>query len=226
MMRVLLAGTTAAALLAGGALAQSDTSTTKSGAMPSAAATESVTPAADGKPAGDLKAGDMKAGNAGTGEMPTRENADAGASGTVTTMSSAAPAGGFIATQAGTDTLASSMLGRAVVNPQDEKVGDIDDLVMDRSGRVTAAVIGVGGFLGIGEKSVGVPIEALEPRQDEDGEIQLVTMLSREELEQAPEFVDLETKMQRDAAAAQESQREELMKEQQAPAGGTARPAQ
>ena len=97
---------------------------------------------------------------------------------------------------------------------------------MDRSGRVTAAVIGVGGFLGIGEKSVGVPIEALEPRQDEDGEIQLVTMLSREELEQAPEFVDLETKMQRDAAAAQESQREELMKEQQAPAGGTARPAQ
>lgn len=252
MLRILLASTTAAALLAGGALAQSDnsadtrtdppaqqsdTSTPGSTGMDSTAPGSTADSAdADGERATDDTAAsgtDQPAGSAGdTAASDTRPN-DMGSSGSTgsmnepaastaettvppttgegrmdrsadsaTTMSTPAP-GSFIAAQSGTDMLAKDLIGRAVVNPQDEKVGDVSDLLMDESGRVTAAVIGIGGFLGIGEKSVGVPIEALEPRQTENGDVQLVTMLTREELEAAPEFVDLKEQRKAEAAASQ-----------------------
>ena len=40
----------------------------------------------------------------------------------------------------------------------DEKIGDISDLFVDREGKIEAVVIGVGGFLGIGEHDVAVPL--------------------------------------------------------------------
>jgi hypothetical protein len=58
--------------------------------------------------------------------------------------------------------MASKMIGTTVVSANNESVGDINDVVVDRQGRAVAVVIGVGGFLGIGEKDVAVPFEALE----------------------------------------------------------------
>ena len=46
-------------------------------------------------------------------------------------------------------------MGRAVYSsedPQSDKIGDVNDLVIGNNGVITHAVIGVGGFLGIGEK--------------------------------------------------------------------------
>jgi sporulation protein YlmC with PRC-barrel domain len=50
---------------------------------------------------------------------------------------------------------------QSVYNPSDNKIGDIDDALIDKEGRVTAIIIGVGGFLGMGEKDVAVPFSSV-----------------------------------------------------------------
>ncbi len=99
-----------------------------------------------------------------------------GASGAPTTNSStAAPASGASATNqaAGAQTQfmtqmqtgqmrASDLIGTRVVSSNNESIGDVNDVIVDRDGKVLAAVVGVGGFLGIGEKNVAVSFEALE----------------------------------------------------------------
>jgi sporulation protein YlmC with PRC-barrel domain len=49
---------------------------------------------------------------------------------------------------------ASKLIGVDVYNGQNEKVGDINEVLLDQSGKVTGFVIGVGGFLGMGEHDV------------------------------------------------------------------------
>jgi sporulation protein YlmC with PRC-barrel domain len=49
---------------------------------------------------------------------------------------------------------ASKMKGLNVYNEQNEKVGDINDIILDKDSKVTGYVIGVGGFLGMGEHDV------------------------------------------------------------------------
>jgi len=62
----------------------------------------------------------------------------------------------FVEQQQQSDWLTSALIGRSVINSADEILGDINDLIIDEQGTVVAVVIGVGGFLGIGEKDVGV----------------------------------------------------------------------
>lgn len=57
---------------------------------------------------------------------------------------------------------ASKMAGVKVYNESNENIGSINDLLMDKSGAVKIAVIGVGGFLGMGEHLVAVPYEKLK----------------------------------------------------------------
>jgi sporulation protein YlmC with PRC-barrel domain len=52
---------------------------------------------------------------------------------------------------------ASKMVGLNVYNNDNEKIGDIAELIIDRSGKLEAVVVGAGGFLGIGERYVAVP---------------------------------------------------------------------
>ncbi len=63
---------------------------------------------------------------------------------------------------------ASEIVGTQVKNPQGEVVGKIADLVLDDEGRISFAILGYGGFLGIGQNLVAVPITSLsyveEPR--------------------------------------------------------------
>ncbi|WP_298877129.1 PRC-barrel domain-containing protein [uncultured Bradyrhizobium sp.] len=56
----------------------------------------------------------------------------------------------------------SKMDGIKVYNEANENIGSISDLLMDKSGAVKIAVIGVGGFLGMGEHLVAVPYEKLK----------------------------------------------------------------
>jgi sporulation protein YlmC with PRC-barrel domain len=53
---------------------------------------------------------------------------------------------------------------QSVYDPQDNKIGEIMDVLVARDGKVTALIIGVGGFLGIGEKDVAVPFNAVQVR--------------------------------------------------------------
>jgi sporulation protein YlmC with PRC-barrel domain len=62
----------------------------------------------------------------------------------------------------------SKMISLNVYNNNNEKIGDINELITDSSGKIGAVVIGVGGFLGLGERNVGLPWSQLkfvmEPR--------------------------------------------------------------
>jgi sporulation protein YlmC with PRC-barrel domain len=63
---------------------------------------------------------------------------------------------------------ASKLEGLDVYNNNNEKIGDISELLVDQSGKIQAVVIGVGGFLGMGEHDVAVPFDQIklmaEPR--------------------------------------------------------------
>ncbi len=56
----------------------------------------------------------------------------------------------------GTQFLASQFIGKTVYSSANENVGDINDLVMNKDLDTVVAIIGVGGFLGIGEKDVAI----------------------------------------------------------------------
>jgi len=57
---------------------------------------------------------------------------------------------------------ASKLVGINVYGPNNEKVGDINEVLVDRTGKAEAVVIGVGGFLGIGEKDVALPFDQVQ----------------------------------------------------------------
>ncbi len=56
----------------------------------------------------------------------------------------------------------SKLIGLNVYNDQNEKIGSIKDLMVDKSGNIASAVIGVGGFLGMGERDVAVKFADLK----------------------------------------------------------------
>jgi len=56
----------------------------------------------------------------------------------------------------------SKMVGLSVYNDKNESVGSINDMLTDKSGDIKAVVIGVGGFLGVGEHLVAVPIDKVK----------------------------------------------------------------
>lgn len=56
----------------------------------------------------------------------------------------------------------SKLIHMNVYNGQNEKIGDIKELMLDKSGKIDTVAIGVGGFLGVGEHTVGVKFEQLK----------------------------------------------------------------
>jgi sporulation protein YlmC with PRC-barrel domain len=89
-------------------------------------------------------------------------------SGSSTTMSSGSTSGGSMSSgnwmtqeQPG-QWRASKLEGLDVYNNNNEKVGDISEVLVDQSGKIQAVVIGVGGFLGIGEKNVAIPYDQVQ----------------------------------------------------------------
>jgi sporulation protein YlmC with PRC-barrel domain len=67
------------------------------------------------------------------------------------------------------------------------KIGSVKDGLLDQTGQVTAVILGVGGVLGIGEKDVSVPFNAIRVKI-RDGERYLVTDTSKEALQEAPAY--------------------------------------
>lgn len=93
-----------------------------------------------------------------------------------------------MATQRPGDHLTSQIVGRYVHSKSGEKVGDVNDLVVDASGRVTGVVVGVGGFLGVGEKNVALPWSAMTMGTDGKGAPRLTVDITKDALLAAPTF--------------------------------------
>lgn len=97
--------------------------------------------------------------------------------------------------------LVDTMIGSNVYSPDDEDIGSIDDVLITTDGEVGGVVIGVGGWLGVGQRDVLVQLEDLL-LDTRDGEFRLVMQRTREELEAQPEFRRVDE--QRDAAMMQQ----------------------
>lgn len=103
--------------------------------------------------------------------------------------------------QEDTQVLASTYIGQSVYNAEDKSIGDISDLLFDKEGGIQAAIIGVGGFLGIGQKDVAVKFDRIEiQREPDSADVKLMTDMTADQLKQAPAFKNLQTKMNEENA--------------------------
>jgi sporulation protein YlmC with PRC-barrel domain len=100
----------------------------------------------------------------------------------------------------GADLRASQIVGAPVRNMEGETLGEIDELVIGEGGRMSV-VLGVGGFLGVGEKRVAVPYDELRISPDGD---EFFVNRSRATLESEPSYTFRE---RGDSSAAQLAQR-------------------
>ena len=136
------------------------------------------------------------------------------------TTGAPAPAPEPVPEQAEHQVRAESLLGVDVSNGQDT-IGEVADLIVTQDGRVEAIVVGVGGFLGVGRKSVALAWDSIE-LAERDGERVILVAATREQLEGMPEFTTLEEKQ------AEEAMRQQQQMQQQpggAPGLGVAPPA-
>jgi sporulation protein YlmC with PRC-barrel domain len=83
--------------------------------------------------------------------------------------------------------LASDIYKANVYDPSEHKIGDITDLMIDSNGNVTAAIISVGEFLGVGQKDVVIPFKELKV-STRDGKDWLVLNRTKDELKLAPAY--------------------------------------
>ena len=94
----------------------------------------------------------------------------------------------FLSQQQPGQVLASDLMKKNILGSNNQRVGDVSDLVLSEKGDIVAVLVGVGGFLGIGEKTVAVPFDQLKRSPETN---QLTGSFTREQLERAPAFVTI-----------------------------------
>lgn len=150
MMKKMMIGTAAAALMVSGALAQAPSSPS-----PSSPPAASSTPDA------------AKPGQSGTPN--------------------------FVSSQKPDQWLASRFKGTDVVGSDDKKIGDVSDVLFDKTGKIEAFVVSVGGFLGMGAKDVALAPTSFEVVPGANGAAdKLKLSLSQDQLKQAQNFTPYE----------------------------------
>ena len=165
-------------------------------------------PAAGTVPEADLSAECKAAGSAanapatpadpavttGTTEVPKQDNTAQSPTAPVPDSTAAAPAPDSATTTVGNTevpanaVLASQFMGQAVYTAANENIGEINDLIMNKELNNIVAIVGVGGFLGIGEKDVAIPIGDIAAVKDENNALRLTISASKEQLEALPVF--------------------------------------
>jgi sporulation protein YlmC with PRC-barrel domain len=85
--------------------------------------------------------------------------------------------------------LASKVKGSNVIGSNDEKVGDVSDILFDKDGKILAYVVGVGGFLGIGAKDVALSPASFQimPAGERES-MKLKLAMTKDELKSAADF--------------------------------------
>jgi hypothetical protein len=109
----------------------------------------------------------------------------------------------FVAAQSADQWVFSRFKGTDVIGPDNAHIGDVVDVLFDKSGKVDAVIIGVGGFLGIGEKNVAIDLSGFQVvpantgssansttsvRNDDPTNVKLKVSWTKEQLKQAADF--------------------------------------
>jgi sporulation protein YlmC with PRC-barrel domain len=201
MMQRLLLTSALALALATPALAQEDQGTPQvlpeDPAAPAGdAATPDQPPTAQDQPAATPEQPPVQTGEPATDPAAPAEQIEPEGAAEVANVSPE----GFITEQSPDQFRAERVIGASVTNSQDENIGSITDLVFDADQRIVGVVISVGGFLGIGDKWVAVPIDQVQ--LDPEQQIAMADLTS-DELNQAPPFVT-EQEQEAEAGAAVE----------------------
>lgn len=99
--------------------------------------------------------------NGSTASPPAATSTPAPAS-SATTPAASSGAMNFVSSQKPDQMLASKFKGTDVIGTDNAKIGDVSDILFDKDGKIEAFVISVGGFLGVGSKSVAIAPSAFE----------------------------------------------------------------
>jgi hypothetical protein len=111
----------------------------------------------------------------------------------------------FLSSQSADQWVFSKFKGTDVLGPDNAQVGDVNDFLFDKNGKLLALIIGVGGFLGIGEKNVAIDMSAFEVvpasigsttgaggapamRADDPTNVKLKVTWTKDQLKNAPDF--------------------------------------
>jgi len=113
----------------------------------------------------------------------------------------------FIPAQGTDQWVFSKFKGTDVLGPDNAHIGNVSDMLFDKNGKILGLIVGVGGFLGIGEKSVAIDMSAFQPvpadtgsstgasgnttmasRNDDPTMVKLKVSWTKEQLKNAPDF--------------------------------------
>jgi len=109
----------------------------------------------------------------------------------------------FIASQSMDQWVFSKFKGTDVLGPDNAHIGNVNDMLFDKQGKILGLIVGVGGFLGIGEKNVAIDMSAFQPvpastgsnsssgmatRSDDPTMVKLKVSWTKDQLKNAPDF--------------------------------------
>lgn len=117
----------------------------------------------------------------------------------------ATPADGHITTQNPNTVLGTDLIGKTAYGSDQKKIGTINDVIMKQDGSgIEGVVVGVGGFLGLGEHNVALKMDKFSFRPSESGRVMVILTASKEELQATPAF---KSKADQEAEAARNAPR-------------------
>ncbi|HEY7997257.1 MAG TPA: PRC-barrel domain-containing protein [Pseudolabrys sp.] len=96
----------------------------------------------------------------------------------------------FVQKESADDWRGTKLIGASVYGPDNASIGEISDVLIAGDGKVKAVVVGVGGFLGVGEKDVALPFYSLDIRRKPDSSSidKIRVSYSKDQLKNAPAF--------------------------------------
>ena len=171
--------TIGAASTTGAATTDQSASTTTTTEQPAATTTDQTqtgtAATTDQSQTGTAATTDQSASTTTTTEQPATTDQSA----TQTTEQALAAPAGF---------LASNVIGATVYSQDDQSIGDINDIILSPQGQPSQVVVGVGGFLGMGEKDVVLDMSKLQMAATSDGNLKIVVQTTQDELKNMPAF--------------------------------------
>ena len=106
----------------------------------------------------------------------------------------------FVASQSADQWVFSKFKGTDVIGPNNENIGGVTDVLFDKSGKIMGVIVGVGGFLGIGQKNVAMDMSAFQvvpastgssvttTASEDPTNVKLKVAWTKDQLMQAPDF--------------------------------------
>jgi len=174
MLKTLMVTTAMTGLMIGAAVAE--------GTPPSPAPSS---PPAAAQPAPPAKSPDMSM------PAPSSSTATPAPSSSASTATPSSSSAKFVNSQRSDQFLASKFKGTDVIGADDQKIGDVSDILFDKDGKIEAYVVSVGGFLGIGAKDVAMAPSAFQVvagDKSKNESDKLKVAMTKDELKQAANF--------------------------------------